>query len=32
MRNAIADLPAPFSAKRMVIDYVEQMYRVPVEG
>ena len=32
MREAMTGLPAPFSAKRMVIDYVEQMYRVPVEG
>ena len=27
MRNAMQTLPAPFSATRMVIDYVEQMYR-----
>lgn len=32
MRDAMTGLPAPFSAKRMVIDYVETMYRVPVEG
>lgn len=31
MRRAIGDLPAPFSAKRMVIDYVNTMYRQPVE-
>jgi len=27
MREAMTGLPGPFSAKRMVIDYVEQMYR-----
>jgi len=27
MREAMTGLPAPFSAKRMVLDYVEQMYR-----
>lgn len=27
MREAMTELPAPFSAKRMVLDYVEQMYR-----
>jgi len=27
MRDAITGLTAPFSAKRMVIDYVEEMYR-----
>lgn len=27
MREAMTGLPAPFSAKRMVRDYVEQMYR-----
>jgi starch phosphorylase/maltose phosphorylase len=27
MREAMTGLPAPFSAKRMVTDYVEQMYR-----
>ena len=31
MREAMTALPAPFSAKRMVIDYVETMYRAPVE-
>ncbi|HMB90900.1 MAG TPA: hypothetical protein VKP65_08640, partial [Rhodothermales bacterium] len=29
MRNAMQTLPAAFSATRMVIDYVEQMYRAP---
>ncbi|WP_022834693.1 alpha-glucan family phosphorylase [Salisaeta longa] len=29
MRNAMTGLPAPFSAQRMVFDYVEQMYRTP---
>ncbi len=28
MRNAMQTLPARFSAARMVIDYIEQMYRV----
>ncbi len=32
MQEAMTGLPAPFSAKRMVLDYVEQMYREPVEG
>jgi starch phosphorylase/maltose phosphorylase len=27
MREAMTGLPGPFSAKRMVIDYVEEMYR-----
>jgi len=27
MREAMTGLPAPFSAKRMVLDYVEEMYR-----
>jgi len=27
MREAMTGLPAPFSAKRMVVDYVEKMYR-----
>lgn len=27
MREAMTGLPAPFSAKRMVVDYVEEMYR-----
>jgi starch phosphorylase/maltose phosphorylase len=27
MREAMAGLPAPFSAKRMVLEYVEEMYR-----
>jgi len=27
MREAMTGIPAPFSAKRMVIDYVEEMYR-----
>ncbi len=27
MREAMTGLPAPFSAKRMVMDYVEEMYR-----
>ncbi|MFO8100024.1 MAG: alpha-glucan family phosphorylase [Salinibacter sp.] len=27
MRDAMTGLPAPFSAKRMVLDYVEQMYQ-----
>jgi starch phosphorylase/maltose phosphorylase len=31
MRHAMRTLPAPFCAKRMVIDYVDRMYRVPVE-
>ncbi|MES3629759.1 MAG: alpha-glucan family phosphorylase [Longimonas sp.] len=31
MRDAMTGLPAPFSAKRMVIDYVNTMYRQPVE-
>ena len=29
MRNAMMTLPAAFSAERMVIDYVDQVYRVP---
>jgi len=29
MREAMTGLPAPFSAKRMVLDYVEEMYRPP---
>jgi len=29
MRDAMTGLPAPFSAKRMVVDYVEEMYRTP---
>lgn len=29
MRNAMQTLPAPFSATRMVLDYVEQMYQAP---
>jgi len=28
MREAMTGLPAPFSAKRMVRNYVEEMYRV----
>ena len=33
MREAMTGLPAPFSAKRMVMDYVERMYAPePVEG
>ena len=32
MREAMTGIPGSFSAKRMVIDYVEKMYRVPVEG
>jgi hypothetical protein len=31
MREAMTTLLGPFTAKRMVIDYVNQMYRVPVE-
>ena len=31
MREAMTGVPASFSAKRMVIDYVEQMYRVRAE-
>jgi starch phosphorylase/maltose phosphorylase len=31
MREAMTGLPAPFSAKRMVIDYVEKMYQVGAE-
>jgi starch phosphorylase/maltose phosphorylase len=27
MRDAMTGLPAPFSAKRMVLDYMEEMYR-----
>jgi starch phosphorylase/maltose phosphorylase len=27
MREAMTGIPAPFSAKRMVLDYVETMYR-----
>ena len=30
MRNAMMTLPAAFSAERMVIDYIENVYRVPV--
>jgi starch phosphorylase/maltose phosphorylase len=32
MREAMTGIPAAFSAKRMVIDYVEKMYRVSVKG
>jgi starch phosphorylase/maltose phosphorylase len=31
MREAMTTLLGPFTAKRMVIDYVNKMYRVPVE-
>jgi len=31
IREAMTTLLGPFTAKRMVIDYVNQMYRVPVE-
>ncbi|MFO8233638.1 MAG: DUF3417 domain-containing protein, partial [Longimonas sp.] len=31
MREAMTGLPHAFSAKRMVIDYVNTMYRQPVE-
>lgn len=32
MRNAMKTLPAAFSAERMVIDYVDNVYRVPVNA
>ncbi|MFB6230217.1 MAG: alpha-glucan family phosphorylase [Salinibacter sp.] len=31
MREAMTGIPAPFSAKRMVLDYVEEMYRNETE-
>jgi glycogen phosphorylase len=32
MREAMRSLPYDFSAERMVVDYVEQMYRAPVSA